>query len=408
MLALLPLGHAQRAAGLSRDSLHTFRTASRVGHEAGHSFAAVAGLIDLAFDLLDQGNLRESQWLCEEELRRQVDWRGQSLPVAGLVNVPLAAALYHADDLDRALGCARQGLESSRRLLSENVLGSDAQRFLALIYYSRGEVDTAFTLLRTAQQGAEQVRYRRPARVLAATQVDLHLRQGNLAAAEQWIVPLAFCPELPPPPGYESEYCVYARWLRLSGKYDQARQALATVGESVRTGGRFGRLIGIRIGQALVEQACDEMVAACSFMEEAIALAACEGYRSQFLDAGSQVFPLLRLARQAAPAFADDLLLRASAKASLRTSALSSERRPGTAAGTVAESLSASLIEPLTARELEVLNLLASGLAYREIAERLIVALGTVQAHCSNIYGKLGVNNRTQAVLKARELSLLA
>ncbi len=65
------------------------------------------------------------------------------------------------------------------------------------------------------------------------------------------------------------------------------------------------------------------------------------------------------------------------------------------------------LVEPLSARELEVLALLAEGLSYRQIAEKLIVAMGTVQAHCGNIYGKLGVNNRTQALAKARELHLL-
>jgi LuxR family maltose regulon positive regulatory protein len=61
----------------------------------------------------------------------------------------------------------------------------------------------------------------------------------------------------------------------------------------------------------------------------------------------------------------------------------------------------------LSERELEVLRLIAEGLTNREIAERLIVAVGTVKAHTSNIYGKLGVANRVQAVTRARELALL-
>ena len=63
--------------------------------------------------------------------------------------------------------------------------------------------------------------------------------------------------------------------------------------------------------------------------------------------------------------------------------------------------------EPLTERELEVVRLIAAGLRNREIAEELVVVLGTVKAHINSIYRKLGVSNRVQAVSRARELNLL-
>ena len=65
------------------------------------------------------------------------------------------------------------------------------------------------------------------------------------------------------------------------------------------------------------------------------------------------------------------------------------------------------LIEPLSERELEVLRLLDSGLSNQAIADELIVALSTVKKHLINIYGKLGVNSRTQALTYARSLGLL-
>ena len=65
------------------------------------------------------------------------------------------------------------------------------------------------------------------------------------------------------------------------------------------------------------------------------------------------------------------------------------------------------MIEPLSEREIEVLQLVSQGLKNEEIAERLIVSLGTVKTHVNNIYGKLGVRNRVEAVTRARELSLL-
>jgi LuxR family maltose regulon positive regulatory protein len=68
---------------------------------------------------------------------------------------------------------------------------------------------------------------------------------------------------------------------------------------------------------------------------------------------------------------------------------------------------SPALVEPLSARELEVLQLIADGMTNQEIASRLYLALNTVKAHTRNIYGKLGVNSRTQAVAKARVLRIL-
>lgn len=65
-------------------------------------------------------------------------------------------------------------------------------------------------------------------------------------------------------------------------------------------------------------------------------------------------------------------------------------------------------MEPLTERELEVLQLLALGDTNQAIAEKLVITVRTVKKHNSNIYGKLGVNNRTQAVAQARQLGLLA
>ncbi|MEZ4683219.1 MAG: response regulator transcription factor [Caldilineaceae bacterium] len=65
------------------------------------------------------------------------------------------------------------------------------------------------------------------------------------------------------------------------------------------------------------------------------------------------------------------------------------------------------LLEPLSDRELEVLHLIAAGHKNQEIADELVVSLNTVRYHTKNLYGKLGVNKRTQAVAKARELSLI-
>jgi len=391
MIALLPLGHAQRAAGQSQAALETFRAAVAAGEQTGHSFAAVGGLIDLAFSLLEQGRLREALALCREGMGRYVDGQGQPLPITCLLNIPLAAIYYHANELDQAEQCAVRGLEVAHQVLSENILGGDGQRSLALIQFARGDTSAALATVGAAQRGAEQVHYRRSAGVLAATRAHLHLRMGNLSAARGWAVTQSFQPDVPPLPGSEFEYCVYAHWLRAEGHAAQSLAAFTSVAQQAAAGGRVGRLIGVHIGQALAERALGNPGHAAAYLADAVTLAAPNDFRSQFLDAGEELLPLLPEAAAAAPAFVADLLRRAGGSAT----------NPGAA------STPAPLPEPLSTREREVLALLAAGCSYREIADQLIVALGTVQAHCGSIYGKLGVRNRTQAVLRAGELHLL-
>lgn len=68
---------------------------------------------------------------------------------------------------------------------------------------------------------------------------------------------------------------------------------------------------------------------------------------------------------------------------------------------------SAALVEQLSEREIEVLRLVSAGLSNREIAEKLYLSPGTIKTHVHNICGKLGVTNRTQAVMHARDLKII-
>jgi LuxR family maltose regulon positive regulatory protein len=124
----------------------------------------------------------------------------------------------------------------------------------------------------------------------------------------------------------------------------------------------------------------------------ALALAESEGYVCMFVDEG---VPMARLLYKAAargimPEYAGLLL------ATFPEVDSAQPKCPPT-----------EMIEPLSDRELEVLELIAEGLSNREIAAKLYLSLNTVKVHSSNIYGKLGVNSRTQAVAKAKTLGIL-
>jgi LuxR family maltose regulon positive regulatory protein len=116
-----------------------------------------------------------------------------------------------------------------------------------------------------------------------------------------------------------------------------------------------------------------------------------------FVDGGQPMARLLRetLDRGVAPDYVRRLL---AAFPSEKAESASVHRSPSPAN---------ELVEPLSEREVEVLQLIAGGLTNREIADQLYLSLNTVKVHTRNIYGKLDVHNRTEAVAKARALSLL-
>jgi len=129
-------------------------------------------------------------------------------------------------------------------------------------------------------------------------------------------------------------------------------------------------------------------------MERALVLAEPQGFVRIFLDNGNPIIHLLKVAarRNIAADYAIKLL-----------NLIDTNTRPD------APNLSSSplLVDPLSDRELEVLHLMAQDLSYKEIADQIMVSLNTVRTHVKNIYSKLMVHKRSEAVAKARELNLL-
>jgi LuxR family maltose regulon positive regulatory protein len=174
----------------------------------------------------------------------------------------------------------------------------------------------------------------------------------------------------------------------------------------------MGRVIEVLILQALALLAHGRKAEALVTLERALRLGEPEGYIRTFVDEGVSMAALLQQAHASSsvPAYVAKLLAAFpdDDKETRRPGDQETGARPD---GTISLSpnlpVSRSLVEPLTARELEVLGLLAGGASNDEIARRLIVSLGTVKKHISNIFGKLEVESRTQAVARARALGLL-
>jgi LuxR family maltose regulon positive regulatory protein len=225
---------------------------------------------------------------------------------------------------------------------------------------------------------------------VALAEADIQLRQGNVAAAERWAETAGLTPTDSPDHMRESAYLTFARLLLVLDRPAEAGTLLANCERFARDGGRQRSLITVRLLQAVLEAAMSRKEEALACLEEAVRLAAPEGYLRPFLDEGQSIAELLPGVRHAAPDLVDELL-----------GSIGVDGRSPVPVG------AQPLQEPLSARELEVLGLVVAGLSNREIAERLFISVGTVKTHVHNIYGKLGVSNRPKAIARTRELGLI-
>ncbi len=158
-------------------------------------------------------------------------------------------------------------------------------------------------------------------------------------------------------------------------------------------------MIEILVLQALAHAAQDDIDSALAPLARALALAEPEGYVRLFVDEGIPMAHLLSAAASHGimPDYVSKLL--AAFTAALQPTADGAPLSPASPAQ--------PLVEPLSQRELEVLQLVAQGLSNRQISERLFLALSTVKGHNRVIFDKLQVQRRTEAVARARELGLL-
>jgi LuxR family maltose regulon positive regulatory protein len=186
------------------------------------------------------------------------------------------------------------------------------------------------------------------------------------------------------------EYLILARLYLAQGQPEQAVRLLAQVISLAEAEGRLAIAIEGLILLAVAQSKLD-ILQAIQSLQQALTLAEPEGYIRSFVDGGEALVDLLRrvAAQERAPDYIHKLLRAFTRK----------EEAPALG--------SQPLVEPLSERELEVLRLIASGRSNQEIAQALMIGVSTVKWHINNIYSKLGVRSRTQALVRARELNLL-
>jgi len=233
-------------------------------------------------------------------------------------------------------------------------------------------------------------------------EIRLRLTQGDHLAVSRLTRSLEERLSSGDPFRFENElaHITLARAYLAQKNPEECFELLSRLAGNAQTGGRTGRLIQILILKALAMQKLGEPGQALAILEKSLVLAEPEGYIRTFVDEGQPVQMLLAqwLAHSSAGPLRDYAVHLLSQFAAKEHSLRAAQEQ---AAST------GELAEPLSQRELEVLQLIALGKTNPEIARQLVVSPGTVKAHTASIYRKLDVANRTEAVARARQLGLL-
>jgi LuxR family maltose regulon positive regulatory protein len=329
-----------------------------------------------------QGRLRQAAAMCEA----LVQAAGQA-PLLCLAYYDLATIHLEWNHLPQAWENLEKGLVLAQRSANAEFIQAGAL-LKAMLAHTSGDSGAALAALQEAERLAQDF----PAAVRSRTaafgvQIALARRDPQLLAYWQALVEA--------PVDAHSFYrfigLTEPRLLLAQGQKERASGLLAELyATAARSGWGYVQLV-IRLLQCQAAPTSDQ---ALSCLADTLRLGQPEGFIHSFVEAGSALVPLLQAAarRGVEPGYVGLIL-----------AALGVERSPHSQE----PAMPTGLVEPLSARELEVLRLVMAGLSNREIAEKLFVSPGTAKTHIHNLCGKLGVRNRTEAAMKAQELRLV-
>ena len=291
---------------------------------------------------------------------------------------------------------ATEGIALCRQFVYTTPLASGLAT-LAMIRQATGDPAGALEAITEAERASPG-----PAGLLnpvPAQRARLLLAQGDLAAAARFPQENGLGPDDEPDYARESAHLVLARILLAQGRPGPALALLDRLYAAAKAQERGDSLVEAGALLALAQAATGDEAGAVTTLAEALLLACPQGYVRVFADEGSPMAALLgkliAAQRTGHVAAAVPLGYLARLRRALHTGQTAPD--PGLS----------GLIDPLTGREQEVLTMLAAGRSNQAIARELVITLDTVKKHVGHVLDKLGAANRTEAVARARELSLI-
>jgi LuxR family maltose regulon positive regulatory protein len=412
-------------SGDTQKAIESLRAATRIARQANNQFVMIVAASSMADMQALQGQLTKA-W---ETLQRVQHWargpEGKPHPLVGLVGMGLGEILLEHDLLEEARDYLERGVRITRSMWYIGSLHGVIS--LARLLQAMGDIPGTLEVIEEAARIALSTDASQwDDAFVAATAIRLALQRNDLAVAEQWWKKGGF-PDLNTPIALESypyhifEYLLLtqAEFLLVKGqetyRVGDLQQAAELLEMLLLEAERFQRVtsqIQILVLQAMVQTALGDEGSKKTLLR-ALALGEPEGYRRVYLDEGWRLAELLRQCRSVQQESGSHLPSLAFLESLLEAfQRMEAGRefvyRP------VEQRISPKITHledgfpiSLSAREVEVLVLIAEGKSNQEISAELYLALNTIKRHTYNIFAKLEVKKRTQAVSKARKLGLI-
>jgi LuxR family maltose regulon positive regulatory protein len=412
-IAGISLGQAALALGQLDRAERAFADVAAATRAAG----LVQGCLTATTQQVNVQRLRGARRLALATGRAALAWAsGHVVPsTAGRLRTVLAELLLDEDDLAAALPLATEGLAAPREFGNAPPLVLLASLPLVRLRLAQGDTTAAGAVLAEVRPLVQHGPFAMVAQLLEAAEARLRLAMGDGAGAVAWAADAAWAAPVEPMAladvlrfavaGVEAAGVTPARILVAQGRatgdaalLEQARRHLETAWQVAEGQGLGWLRLRVLILRALLADALGDREAALRSLAAAVVEAEPEGVIRPFLDEGELMAALLATL---GAAVRDGRELTAGLSTAFLGTLLAAF--PGQGPGP----RQTGLVEPLTARELEVLRLLASGRSNAELAAELFVEQSTVKTHLIHLYSKLGVRSRTQAVAHARALGLL-
>ena len=363
------------------DAAHPpFAESIALSRACGDVFTTILAMLGLGFVYEAKNQLPQAA----EMYRRILQLTGdQPLQIINEVHLGLARVYYEWNDLDAAELHALSSLELAQQYDKAIDRFVNSQVFLSRVKLAQGDVSGATEMLAQSYQTARQNNFVYRIPEIAAAQITVLVRQKKLTEATR----LAQTHNLP---------FSQAQVHLAQGDVAAALSILVSLYQQAKAKNWQDECLKILTLNALAYHAQNEIDKALADLEGALALAEPGGFVRLLTDYGA---PMARLLSDAAARgmrtnYIDTLLAALNVELS---------RAPSATSPAAAQ----ALVEPLSVRELEILQLVAQGLSNQEISARLYLALDTVKGHNRRIFDKLQVQRRTEAVARARELGLL-
>jgi len=392
----LYLGTAYRHQGQLQAALDSYNAILPITQRMGGNSIAVLCYLNLGELYREMAQLHRARELYEQALKFTERHTGRpEMPFSGYVYVSIGHILRQWNQLEDAYRFTTKGIVLCRDWNVAEILALSCIE-LAYIHQALCNDEQA---RESIQEAIQIVQGFSPwgSKYATAHQAKLDLARGDIDSAKRWVQANDLETDGDFEFHRETEYLALARVFIAQERFEEAHALVERIYRIAQEiGKRQTELEGL-ILLAIVYFAQGETDQALVHLEQALSIGEPEGYIRIFVDEGPSMARLLyeALTRGIAPDYVRRLLAAFPVAESEQTA-------PSTTQASKSE-----LIEPLSERELEVLQLLAEGLTNQEIASRLFLSLNTVKAHSRNIYGKLGVHSRTQAVAKARALGIL-